>query len=88
MKIMSQRNGGDFIKQRVRRTSCLPKLPPFLSDIIFISQKHSLLFCILYNLQVMFSMKKEREEEKITHKKNSYLTNFHPPPLAPPTCHM
>ena len=31
----------------------------------------------------MFSMKKEREEEKNTHKKKSYLTNRHPPSSRP-----
>ena len=70
---------------RVRRTSCLPKSPPFLSDIIFISRKHSLLFSILYNFPVMFSMKKKIEEEKThTQKKikfNELATPFPPHPV-------
>ena len=38
------------------------KITTILSDIIFISRKHSFLFCILFGLLVMFSMEKNEEE--------------------------
>ena len=62
MKIMSRRIGGDSVNELFTKST------PFLSDIIFISGKHSLLFCLLHT--IFFQQSIYQSERK------SFETNF------------
>ena len=73
MKIMSRRNGDDSVNNE-SAGRVFTESPPFLSDIVFISQKHSLLFRILYTFHLCFKKKKKKKRRK----KKSF-NDPHPP---------